>query len=123
MPVIRPLPGSRGSVFAYSEHLDSWLRGRANAQFASSLATPVTIRHEQDFRDTFVKTEELRRQFQQTRRQTETHMNLLKAEVSLLRENLTRMKLAGNRYVEGQVLPSLAGQRAYFSRLADERGT
>lgn len=113
MPVIRPLPGSRGSVIAYSEHLDSWLRVRAH-QFASPLATPVTIRHQQDFHDTFAKTEELRRQFQQTRRQMETHVNLLKAEVSLLRENLIRMKLVGNLYAEGQVLPS--GKDIFLAR-------
>lgn len=94
MPVIRPLPGSRGSVVAYSEHLDSWLLARAHVQSASSLAAPMRIRHARDYRDTLAKTEELRREFQQTRRQMETRMSLLSAEVSQLRENLVRMTLA-----------------------------
>ena len=44
----------------------------------------------------------------------ETHMSLLKAELSLLKENVIRMKLAGNRYTDMQVLPPIARTASTF---------
>jgi hypothetical protein len=94
MPVVRPLRGSRGSVIAHSEQLDLWLRGSHSAAgpLASSLHAKIG---RENLHQHLALARSLTQQLETTRLQMSGHMSLLQAEVALLRENVSRMKLAG----------------------------
>lgn len=104
MPVVRPLPGSRGSVIAQSEQIDSWL-GRGSSPSSRPLIDSL---HDAGRRDGFEQNLALARSLTQqlriTRLEMSGHMSMLQAEVALLRENLNRMKLAGSDYNKDSTL-------------------
>ena len=52
MPVIRPLPGARGSVIAYSEQLDLWFGRQSHSEGGSLTAPSLTgIRREDSWQN------------------------------------------------------------------------
>jgi phage terminase Nu1 subunit (DNA packaging protein) len=96
MPVARPLRSSRGSVIAYSEQLDSWLRRRSDLQANRVIAGLNTdARRGRDYQQTLSQARRLKQQLQATRLQMTGHMSLLRAELDRLKQNVTRMTLAG----------------------------
>jgi phage terminase Nu1 subunit (DNA packaging protein) len=105
MPVVRPLPSLRGSVIAYSEQLDSWL-GRPRSETQLSALQGGTPRRE-NLLENLLQARTLRAEIRATKIEMEGNMNLLKSEVSLLRENLIRMKLASSLYTVAQRLTSV----------------
>lgn len=48
MPVVRPLPGSRGSVMAHAEHLDSWFGRPSGVEAVSAPPQALSITTRQD---------------------------------------------------------------------------
>jgi phage terminase Nu1 subunit (DNA packaging protein) len=102
MPVARPLPGSRGSVIAYSEQLDSWLRRRSALQANRVIARLKTdTRRGQDCQQTLVQARQLKQQLQATNLQMADHISKLRAELDRLKQNVTRMTLAGPQRESG----------------------
>jgi len=97
MPVIRPLPGSRGSVITYSGQLDSWLVRHSRVETASSQSQRAITATRHDFHETLVRTRELNQQIRRTKMEMGARMSLLQTQVSLLKETLIRMNLVGNR--------------------------
>jgi hypothetical protein len=105
MPVVRPLPSSRGTVIAYSEQVDRWL-GRLSAMQTHS-AIPISeriVQRGQDFQQNLARSHMLTQQLQQTKLQMSDRMLKLKTEIDLLKKNVTRMNLAGRSYNNERLL-------------------
>jgi hypothetical protein len=112
MPVVRPVPGSRGSVIAYSEQVDAWV-GRSQLR-REHLDTngKSNISFSENFYDRLMQARSLIRQLMKTRTEMADRMLSLQAEIAALRENMLRMQIARNQYLSGQSmlsLPAVAG--------------
>lgn len=92
MPVVRPLPSSRGSVIAHSEQLDSWLGRQPGAVFETSPSQAQV--QQEDFRQNLACARSLTREVRAARLQMRDQVSMLKANVALLK-NLIRMTSAG----------------------------
>jgi phage terminase Nu1 subunit (DNA packaging protein) len=98
MPVARPLPSLRGSVIARSEQLDSWFGRRSEVQTVTAPLPSLTfmLSTRRDLHEAHAHAVELTQQIQQTKLEMKVRMNLLQAEVALLKENLIRLSLVRN---------------------------
>jgi len=103
MPVVRPLASSRGSVIAHSDQLDLWLRRSDSGALPHAPSFHAQIRRE-DFQQNLALARSLMRQLEATRLQ----MSMLEAQVALLRQNVTRMKLVGSQYGGERATPPLS---------------
>lgn len=96
MPVVRPLPSLRGSVIAYSEQLDSWLA--RSLPEASSSALSAGIFYSQNLLQNVLQARALTAQIRATKTAIDDNMSLLRSEMSLLKENVIRMRSSGSLY-------------------------
>jgi hypothetical protein len=118
MPVGRPLPTSRGSVIAYSEQLDLWLgRSKDRPQPLGASGT-----HDLSFYERLMQAQSLTRQLRETKAEMADRMTMLQAEVALLRENMLRMRLIGNRYTDERLAaPAPAAPEVRLASVAEDR--
>ncbi len=100
MPVIRPVEGSHGSVIAYSQQLDSWLsRSGCGARKDSAPAPDHKVLQ------ALMQAQALVQKIRETRIQMGDCILGLQAELSSLKENVTRMKMAGDQFLGLGLLP------------------
>jgi phage terminase Nu1 subunit (DNA packaging protein) len=106
LPVMRPLSRLRGSVIAYSEQLDSWL-GRSHSETRST-ASQAGISHGENLFENLLRARSLTKQLRATKVEMRDNLSMLESEVLLLKENVTRMKLASSLYMVVQRVTSVA---------------
>lgn len=117
MPVVRPLPGARGSVIAHSEQLDSCLRRQPHSE-ARPLATSFQANMgPENLNQNLIWARLLTQQLAATRAQMIGHMSMLNDQVALLRENVERMKVRGGRYQGASPLTATEVSAAPFLQL------
>jgi phage terminase Nu1 subunit (DNA packaging protein) len=102
MPVIRPVEGNHGSVIAYSEQLDSWLKRTDCGAPRHSAPRPD---HSNQMLHALIQAQALVQEIRETRMQMGHCITGLKAELSSLKENVTRIKTAGNQFLGSGSLP------------------
>lgn len=102
MPIVRPVPGSRGSVIAYSKHLDAWI-GRSHKYLKTLRVDPkLEARGGGNFYGGLLQAQSLTQKLRQTNAEMADRMRGLQVEIALLRENMERMALARNHYLDEQ---------------------
>lgn len=93
LPVIRPTNGARGSVIAYSEQIDGWLRDTRSAGARRDLEDRLerSVDHA-TFQENLRRARQASDKLRATRLEMEAHMTSLQREVAALRAAVIRMK-------------------------------
>jgi phage terminase Nu1 subunit (DNA packaging protein) len=109
MPVVRPVPSSRGSVIAYSEQLDSWLgRSQDRRQLVDAGGKNNDTGLNVNFYDRLMEARSLTQQLMKTKAEMAECVRMLRAQTALLRQNMVRMQFARNQYADAQSMQPLA---------------
>lgn len=117
MPVVRPVPGARGSVIAHSEQLDSWLRRSLEIRpLAPSFH--AKLRHE-DLHQNVAWARSLAQRLEMLKLEIGGHMILLQVQVALLQQHVNRMKFAGG--VPAELPPPLSSAEVRVAALVQPR--
>jgi phage terminase Nu1 subunit (DNA packaging protein) len=104
MPIMRPVPASRGSVIAYSDQLDAWLgRSRDRSQSVAANANRES-QPSGNFYEDLVRARALAQKLVQTTVEMRDRTNSLKAQITQLRENMHRIKLAANQHKDDRLI-------------------
>jgi hypothetical protein len=93
LPIIRPGNGMRGSVVAYSEHIDAWLRkSRSTACVRQRKTQMHPLIHRDVLQENLRKAREASERLQATRLEMEAQMGSLEKQVALLRASVIEIK-------------------------------